>query len=105
MAITIKEGETYPIDYYLYEDGVVADLTACTVSLELRDRYGRDATSTGEVTVIDSTAGQVRFAITSTADFVCDLSPYHARFRVVDTLGRIVFFPDEAQPLKWVVIH
>lgn len=103
MALNLIEGWTYPIDYRLEEDGVSCDLSGSTVTIALFDRYGTATTSTGEVLVISATCGNVRFVPGTTADFVMTLQPYHMRFKVVTTLGKILYFPNAAQPEKWTV--
>lgn len=92
MDVQLTEGWTGPVDVQLLADGVAVNLTSCTVALVLTGRDGVAVTTTGNVTIIDAAAGKVRYS-PDAADLDADQSPYRARYKVTDVLGKIVYFP------------
>jgi len=102
MPLSLIQGETAPIQYQLLADGVAADLTGATVAISITDRRGIEASSTGTVSVVDSTDGQVTFTPATTGDFTRARSPYSVRF-TVETPSGTVYFPNAATPEYWIV--
>jgi hypothetical protein len=102
MALSIVQGETNPIPYQLLVDSDPADLTGATVSIIITDRRGNETTSTGEVTIVDTTDGKVNFTPGSTGDFTRAKSPYSVRWKIEAPSG-ISYFPNSATPEYWVV--
>jgi hypothetical protein len=98
--IEIVEGWTDALPFTLEADEVAIDLSGCTVTAVLKDNKGIVVDTTSDVTVTDSTAGQVEYA-PDAVDFDADLSPYSLRFRVVDIGGNVVYFPSaDAELIK-----
>lgn len=97
MAFDLVEGWTAPVDYQLLAAGVAisfSGMTSTQIAMELLDRNDVASTSTGPLSILDSTGGTVRFLPTSTMDFQERLSPYYLRFLVIDGTGRITYFPN-----------
>ena len=91
----VVEGWTGALPFRLEADGTPVDLTGLTVSLWMKNCYGTQIhSSTSGITVTSSETGVVSFAPTS-SQFVAANTPYKLRFRVVDTLSKVVYFPNE----------
>lgn len=98
----IVEGWTGALPFTLNADGEPVDLTGLTVSIVLKDNVGTLLKNTTQgVTVTDSTAGAVSYAPSSSSGdlFVASKTPYKIRFRVTDSTGKVVFFPNGDEDL------
>jgi hypothetical protein len=91
--LDITAGWTGPLPFTLKADGLAANLTSMTVALVLKDKNGIAVDTLGDVTVTDQTVGLVTY-LPDAADFAHQSSPYAIRFRVTDTSGYVVFFPN-----------
>ena len=93
----VVEGWTGALPFQLLADGSPVDLTGLTVSLWMKDCDGTQIhSSTANVTVTDSTDGDVSFS-PSSSQFVAAKSPYKLRFKVVDALSKVVYFPNREE--------
>jgi len=101
MVIEVVEGWSGPIDLQLKADGTAVNLTGATVELLLRGADGQLVGSSGNVTIIGSTDGRIRY-LPDVGDLVARRSPYRARLKVTDTATRIVFFPS-GESDQWLV--
>lgn len=101
MPIEVVEGWTGPIDVQLQADGIPPNLTGATVDLILKGKDDNAVTTSGNVTIIDAGAAKVRY-LPDAADLVAAKSPYRARYKVTDGIGKIVFFPSD-RPDAWKV--
>lgn len=102
MAIVTTEGITTPLRFQLLDDGVPIDLSGMTVTLLLQDRLGATVVTTNMVTVVTATSGLVDFTPSSAAFFTVANSPYHARFKLVNSGGGISFVPNGLRD-RWIV--
>lgn len=98
FLVEIVEGWTDGLPFTLKADGTAVNLTGYTVTATLRDCNGTLVDTTSDVSVTDTTAGEVTYT-PDAADFDADLSPYSLRFKVVDSTGQIVYFPNAAASL------
>jgi hypothetical protein len=101
MSIEIIEGWTGPIDFALKADGSAVDLNGITVTLLLKGNDGLAVDTTGDISILDSTAGTVRY-LPDAADLTAAKSPYKARFKLVDGTGAIAYCPSGARD-RWDV--
>ncbi len=101
MGLSIVEGWTGPMDFILKADGVAVDLTGCTVTLLLRDIDGTSRTLTGSVSILDGVNGKIRFS-PGVNDIGAAGNTLLARFKVVDSSTKIVYFPS-GDADKWEV--
>ena len=106
--ISIVEGTTRPLRLTVYAQTstqsapVAYDLSGLKVEVVLRNASGvyfRDTTQ--GVTVTASTYGQLEYRPSSSSGdlFVAAQSPYRMRFRLVDSLGRVTYSPQDAESL------
>ena len=95
-------GQTAPIDFTLKDGASAADLTGYTsIALQLTNAdTGVAVTTTGDVTVITAATGQVRYS-PDAADLTA--GRYFARFKVVDAVGLIYYWPGQDQPDVWLI--
>lgn len=101
VKVGIAEGWSAPLDFELLNDGSPQNLTSMTVTGQGYDRLKNAITLTGDVAVLDATAGTVRLT-PDTGDFAESGSPYELRFKVVDGSSQQAFFPSE-EPILIVV--
>ena len=101
MPLTVVEGTTANLDFRLTADGAAVNLTGATVVLLLYDKDGTAITTTGDVTVIDATDGQVRYA-PDAADLDPAVTPHRARFKVTIS-SQDSFYPSGPAD-RWVVV-
>lgn len=92
VKVEFVEGWSGALDFELLNDGTAQNLTSTTVTGQARNRLNQTVDLTSDVTVTDSTGGQVRLT-PDTGDFAAEGSPYELRFKVVDSSAAIVFFP------------
>lgn len=100
----IVEGQTEPVDVQLLRDYDPVDLTglpAGSVTLVLRRKDGILVDTTDDVEVLEALVGKVRYNPPADA-FDSTQSPYVGRWRVVDTDGKIGFWPNR-QIDQWIV--
>lgn len=98
----MTEGVTTPLRFQLLDDGVPIDLSGMTVTLLLQDRLGNVVSTSGMVTVVVATTGRVDFTPSSASFFTVANSPYHARFKLVNSSGGISFVPSGLRD-RWIV--
>lgn len=94
--LDIVEGWTGELGpFTLRADGVPVNLTGLTVELLIRpwNRQGRFSETDGDVRVVAGTGGQVYYA-PDASDFSAAEGPYEMRWRVTDSDGFVVFFPN-----------
>lgn len=101
MIVEWVEGETASRDFILKEDGVAFDLTGLTVTLNVYDRASVVVDTTGDLAVVTPSAGRVRYTPDAT-DLVAAKSDLRVRFKVVDALGGIGYFP-RGETMVWRV--
>jgi hypothetical protein len=101
MPIEIVEGWTGDLDFQLKSDNVAVNLTGTTVGLILQDSNGVVITPGGTTSIVDPVLGKVRFS-PAVGDLVASKSPYNARWKVTDGVGKVVFFPSGADDV-WIV--
>ena len=101
MSRNLTPGWTEDIDYILAVDGTAQDLTDMTVAMIARDSEDTLLTLAGAVSVVDASAGQVRFS-PAAADIIVANQPYRIRFKVTDTESKIAYFPNK-EPELWYV--
>ena len=101
MPLTVVEGTTANLDFRLTADGAAVNLTGATVVLLLYDKDGTAITTTGDVSVIDATDGQVRYA-PDAADLDPAVTPHRARFKV--TIATLDSFYPSGPADRWVVV-
>jgi hypothetical protein len=101
MAV-VTEGVTTPLRFQLLDDGAPIDLSGMTVTLLLQDRLGAVVSTAGMVTIITATTGRVDFTPSTIAFFTVANSPYHARFKLVNSTGGISFVPNGIRD-RWTV--
>ena len=102
MATThhVVAGQTSPYDIDLKDDGAIPSGTlGGTVTLVLETLAGVVQTLTGTVSIQDATNWRVRIS-PAAGDFVEGI--YQGRIRVVDSSGKIAYFPNSARD-KWIV--
>lgn len=96
LVVEIVEGWTGPLDW---------QLQTCSTSFSIAGTdhvaayiYDRNevvvTTSTGVITEVTAACGHVRFAPCTSCQFKAANSPYTMRFRVQDSAGTVVFFPN-----------
>lgn len=91
----VVEGWTGALPFTLKTDGTPVDLTGLTVSIYLKDnRSSVIQSSTSSVAVTDSTGGVVTYTPQSTSELLANRTPYKIRFKVEDSTGGIVYFPN-----------
>jgi hypothetical protein len=101
MSRRIVEGQTGPVDKQLLVDGVAISLSACVVTLVLKDRTGTLVDTAGKVAVLDEPTSKVRYN-PGASDLSAAKSPYRAHWKVVDGSTKIHFFPSD-DPEPWTV--
>lgn len=95
MAIyNIVEGTTDSVNFQLLDNGAPIDLTGFTVTLLLENRNGNPVPSPGTVSVTLASQGKVKLAPTNVNVFEADNGPYYARWKLVDSLGKIGYVPN-----------
>lgn len=99
----IIEGTTSAIRFQLLEAGSAIDLTGATVTLLLSDKTGTTVSSPGTVTVTTASEGKVQLEPASISTFSALLSPYSARWKIVDGTGKIYYVPTGPRDV-WEVI-
>ena len=101
MTYDVVSGWTGHIDVDLLTKGATPSgtMAGMTAELILRDSNGNTITTTGDVSVQDSTNWVVRYSPDAT-DFVPGV--YRGRFKVTDSAGLIVYFPS-AEADTWIV--
>jgi hypothetical protein len=93
-SFDVVQGWTGNLDFQLKVEGTPAILsTDDTVSLILRRADGVLVSTTSEVVIISASDGKVRYTPGAT-DLLTRHAPYGARFKLVDPLGKVVFFPN-----------
>lgn len=102
MAIVTVEGVTTALRFQLLDDGVPIDLSGMTVTLLLQDRLGTVVSTTAMVSVASASAGLVDFTPSTIGFFTVANSPYHARFKLVNSGGGIAFVPNGIRD-RWTV--
>lgn len=102
MAIVVSAGTTVPLRFQLLDDGVPIDLSGQTVTLLLHDRTGTVVVTTSMVTITDAAAGQVDFTPSTTGFFTVANSPYHAKFKLVNSLGQVSYVPNGLRE-RWTI--
>lgn len=95
----LVEGQTAAVDAQLLNDGAAPDLTGCTLALELKGTDGAAVTTT--VAFRDPAVATVRYS-PGALDLSAAKSPYRARWKVTDALGKIAWWPN-GEPEKWIV--
>lgn len=95
------QGQTSPKQFQVKVNNVAANLTGCTVTLELYDATGTAVTTTGDLTLVTPGTGIVQFAPDAT-DLVAMEGRYTARVKIVDASGYIAYAPD-GKPDVWTV--
>lgn len=100
---SIIQGTTASLLFQLLEAGSPIDLTGSTVTLLLADKTGTTVSSPGTVTVTDASNGEVSFAPTSISTFSAGDGPYTARWKVVDSGGKIYYVPSGPRDV-WSVV-
>jgi hypothetical protein len=97
------EGETLAREFTLFADeGVVQNLTGCTVELLLTGADGTPVTVLGTLTIrIPATEGVVRYT-PATTDLSGHNSPFAASFRITDSEGRVGYYPGDGAD-SWFV--
>lgn len=93
MHYQLIQGTTAAIQFQLLEAGSPIDLTGCTVTLLLSDKTGTTISSPGTVTVNTAAEGKVQLAPASITTFDSTISPYTARWKIVDGSGKIYYVP------------
>ena len=101
MALNIVAGQTAPIVYQLFADGVAYPLTGCTVEIDALKQTGATAGWDGTLAVTDSANGEVTYS-PAADDFVADASKYLVRFKVTRADGKIEYFPTGSREV-WTV--
>ncbi|HSG05863.1 MAG TPA: hypothetical protein VLB09_05655 [Nitrospiria bacterium] len=86
------EGWTGPLDLELKADGDEYNLTGLTVSGISKDNTRSLVDLSGDVSILDATAGKVRLN-PDTGDFEAEKSPYSLRIKVRDASTQDVYFP------------
>jgi hypothetical protein len=100
-------GMTGDQDFQLLDDGqpLATSIQLCQVALVLRDSRGFSVATVGDVTILDDglpgTRGKVRVNLDA-ADLDASRSPYSARFKVTDPIGKILYWPT-ADADQWIV--
>ena len=100
--LSIVEGWTGALPFTLLADGSAVDLTGMTVQIVLKGSDGTVCKDTSSVvTVTSSTGGLVEYAPSSSSGdlFVASRTQYRVRFRVTDSLTKIVYFPNDEEEL------
>lgn len=93
----VVEGWTGALPFTLNADGDPVDLTGLTVQLWMKDCDETQIhNSSANVTTTGSTGGEVIFS-PSSSQFVAAKTPYKLRFKVTDSTGRYVYFPNEEE--------
>lgn len=95
MKFECVEGWTGDLDFYLRADGTTPSgtMSGMTVELILKDADGNQLETTGDVAVLSASAWTVRYS-PDAADLPA--GSYRARFKVTDSNGKVVFFPNKA---------
>jgi BppU N-terminal domain len=100
--VYVVAGQTEPISIQLFSDARPVDLTGATATLVLRDKTGTLVdTSAGVITILDAPAGKLRYSPAASL-FEATLSPYVARWRVIDPVSQVGFWPNREAD-QWVV--
>lgn len=99
----IIAGTTSPVRFQLLEAGNPINLTNCVVTLLLSDRTGTVVTAPGTVTITDAINGKVQLAPINGTVFAAALSPYSARWKILDGNGLISFCPNGSRD-SWNII-
>jgi len=102
MSLEIVAGWTGPVDFALKADGAAINLAGITVTLLLSGSDGVTVDTTGDVTILSEPGGTVRY-LPDAADLSAALSPYKARFKLVDGTGAIVYVPSGTRDV-WKVV-
>jgi hypothetical protein len=99
--LDLVEGWTGPLDFDLLADNATPSsaMTGMSVVLLLREESGHDVTIGGTVGILDAAAWRIRYS-PANGDLVA--GKYGARFKVMDTGGKIVFFPNGPAD-RWVI--
>lgn len=100
----VVEGWTGPLPFTLKADDVAVDLTGLTVHLYVRDAGGNvleNFTSSG-LRIQNSTTGQVDWS-PSSSQLTAAGSPFRLRFRIKDSTGGAIFFPNDEEDL--ILVH
>jgi hypothetical protein len=100
--LTIVETTTLALNFQLYNGNTPIDLTGATVTLVLSDKTDATVAFSGVVTVTSAALGKIAFT-PATGDFSAALSPYYARFQVVDSNSKKSFYPSSNRD-QWDVI-
>ena len=102
----IVEGWTGALPFRLDADDVPVDLTGMTIKIVVADCHRRVVldTTAGLTDTGATTGGIVAFAPSSSSAslLVTTYSPYRVRFRVTDSVGKVVFFPNGTEYLLQV---
>lgn len=98
-SFDVVEGWTNRLDFQLLSCGLPLALTTSdTVTpLLVNARSEEIATSSGDVTVITASSGEVGYTPKTTGVFLANDEPYRMRFGVEDGFGKIAYFPN-AEP-------
>lgn len=103
IPVVIVEGTTSALVFQLLEQGQpVGDLTGMTVSLLLSDRLGATVSTTGKTAIVSAADSTVSYTPGAT-DINGNLSPYMARWKLVDTQSHVSYVPNDSRDV-WNVV-
>jgi len=100
----VVQGQTQPINVQLLRDGVAVDLSnvpAENISLILRGLNGAVIDPAGTIEILDASSGKISF-VPVAESFQPTPSPYTGRWRVVDSDGKVGFFPNREFD-QWII--
>jgi hypothetical protein len=100
--VQLVEGWTGPVKFQLLADGSPQDLTGATVELILIGADDVAIDTAADVVVTEPLLGKLQYNPDPT-DLTAAKSLYRGRFKVTDSLGKVVFFPS-GQPDSWEVV-
>jgi hypothetical protein len=104
MAIyDIVAGTTDYLQFQLLDNGAPIDLSGFTVSLALEDSAGAQVPSPGTVTIVTAATGKVKLAPTNINVFDATKGPYYARWKLIDSFGKIGYVPSSSRDV-WNII-
>jgi hypothetical protein len=110
VAQQLVEGWTERVRTKLLVDGAALDLTAyagddppASIVMELYGRNGRQVEYEGTAGVEEGSAEEgIVYFDPDEDDLKASLSPYKVRWKVTDSFGKVVFFPN-GDPEVWTV--
>ena len=103
---TLVQGWTERIRTQLFADGAAFDLTGystspASVEMLLYNRSKLLVTPTG-ISGIDTASAGIVYFDPASDDLLAAMSPYYVRWKVTDSFGKMVFFPN-GNPEVWNV--